>query len=50
MDKYGISGVVVVDKNNRLIGILTNRDIIFETHENKKVREAMTREKLVTAP
>ncbi|HEX7319766.1 MAG TPA: IMP dehydrogenase [bacterium] len=50
MDKFGISGVVVIDKDNRLIGILTNRDIIFETHGNRKVRELMTREKLVTAP
>jgi IMP dehydrogenase len=35
IDKYGISGVVVVDKKQRLKGILTNRDIIFEkkTHQ-----------------
>jgi len=50
MDKYNISGVVVVDNKNRLIGILTNRDIIFENNANKKVREVMTREKLITAP
>lgn len=49
MDKYNISGVVVVDKNNRLIGILTNRDIIFENNPSKKVKEVMTRESLVTA-
>jgi IMP dehydrogenase len=50
MDKYGISGVVVVDKKQRLVGILTNRDIIFEKNLNKKVNEIMTRERLVTAP
>lgn len=50
MDKYGISGVVVIDKKKRLVGILTNRDIIFEKNLNKKVRTIMTREKLITAP
>lgn len=50
MDRYGISGVVVVDKKKRLVGILTNRDIIFEKNLNKKVREIMTSEKLITAP
>jgi IMP dehydrogenase len=50
MDKYNISGVVVVDKKQRLVGILTNRDIIFEKNLNKKVRDIMTREKLITAP
>ncbi len=50
MDKYGISGVVVVDKKQRLKGILTNRDIIFEKKMSKKVRDIMTHEKLITAP
>jgi IMP dehydrogenase len=50
MDKYNISGVFVVDKKQRLVGILTNRDIIFEKNLNKKVRDIMTREKLITAP
>jgi len=50
MEKYGISGVVVIDKNKRLIGILTNRDIIFEKNMNKKVRDIMTQEQLITAP
>ncbi|HEC77591.1 MAG TPA: IMP dehydrogenase [candidate division WOR-3 bacterium] len=50
MDKYGISGVVVVNKNKRLVGILTNRDIIFEKNLNKKVCDIMTHEKLITAP
>lgn len=50
MEKYGISGVVVVDANKRLVGILTNRDIIFERNANKKVREIMTHQELITAP
>ncbi len=50
MDKYNISGVVVIDKNKRLVGILTNRDIIFEKKLTKQVKDIMTREKLITAP
>jgi len=50
MARYSISGVVVVDKNGRLAGILTNRDIIFEDDLNKKVRVLMTRKPLITAP
>lgn len=49
MDKYGISGVVVVNKRKQLVGILTNRDIIFEKNLNKKVSDIMTHEKLITA-
>ena len=50
MQKYDISGVVVVDSDNRLVGILTNRDIIFETNLSKRVEDVMTQEKLITAP
>ncbi|OPX17673.1 IMP dehydrogenase [candidate division WOR-3 bacterium 4484_100] len=50
MQKYDISGVVVVDSENRLVGILTNRDIIFETNLSKRVEDVMTQEKLITAP
>jgi len=46
--KYNISGIPIVDgDNNRLVGILTNRDLRFETNFNKKVSELMTK-KLVT--
>jgi len=50
MDKYSISGVVVVDKKERIVGILTNRDIMFEKDLAKLVKVIMTREKLITAP
>jgi IMP dehydrogenase len=48
MEKYRISGVPVTDKG-RLIGIITNRDLRFETQFNKKVSQVMTKEKLITA-
>ena len=50
MEKNGISGVVVVDNEFHLVGVLTNRDIIFEDNLNKKVREVMTKDRLITAP
>jgi IMP dehydrogenase len=49
MQKYGISGLPITDDNNRLLGILTNRDIRFETRLNLSISEAMTK-KLVTVP
>jgi len=46
-----IGGIPVVDGNNKLVGILTNRDLRFETdHVKKKVSEVMTKDKLITAP
>lgn len=51
MAKYKISGVPIVDENNILIGIITNRDIKFETDMTRLIEEAMTtKEHLVTAP
>jgi len=50
MEKYSISGVVVLNKNQKIVGILTNRDIIFEKNLGRKVKEIMTHEKLITAP
>lgn len=50
MEKNRISGVVVVNKEFRVVGILTNRDIIFEDNLNKKVKDTMTKEGLITAP
>ena len=48
MSEYRISGVPVVDKENKLIGILTNRDLRFETDYSKKVEELMTKMPLIT--
>lgn len=50
MRQFKIGGIPIVDGENRLIGILTNRDLRFETHLERPVREIMTRENLVTAP
>lgn len=49
MAKYRISGIPVT-KNKKLVGILTNRDLRFETRLDLKVSQVMKREKLVTAP
>nr|MDA3907620.1 IMP dehydrogenase [Sulfurimonas sp.] len=48
MKEYRISGVPVVNENNTLIGILTNRDLRFETEFTKKVSQAMTVMPLIT--
>ncbi len=50
MKENKIGGIPIVDNQNRLVGILTNRDLRFETEKSRKVSEVMTREKLVTAP
>ena len=49
MEKYRISGVPITE-NGKLVGIITNRDLRFETNYNKKIKDAMTKEHLVTAP
>lgn len=49
MQKFGISGLPITDENNKLQGILTNRDIRFETRLNLSISEAMTKD-LVTVP
>lgn len=50
MNKYRISGIPVIDGGNRLIGIITNRDLRFEPDEEQPVSKIMTSENLVTAP
>ncbi|MEM6877194.1 MAG: IMP dehydrogenase [Bacteroidota bacterium] len=50
MKRHKIGGIPIVDDNQMLIGILTNRDLRFETDINRNVRELMTSENLVTAP
>jgi len=53
MKKYSISGVPITEdgsKEGRLVGILTNRDLRFETNVNRPISEVMTREPLFTVP
>jgi IMP dehydrogenase len=50
MDRYRISGVPIVEKNGHLVGILTNRDLRFETRLDLPISEVMTRENLITVP
>lgn len=50
MRRFRISGVPIVDGEGRLIGIVTNRDLQFERNLDQPIRDAMTRENLVTAP
>ncbi|MEO8446853.1 MAG: IMP dehydrogenase [bacterium] len=50
MQQYKISGIPIIDHQNMLIGILTNRDLRFEPDESLLVSEIMTKENLVTAP
>ncbi len=49
MGKYRISGVPIVDSDNKLVGILTNRDLRFIHDFNIQIKEVMTHENLVTA-
>ncbi|MGI5908090.1 MAG: IMP dehydrogenase [Christensenellales bacterium] len=49
MERYRISGVPIIEEG-KLVGILTNRDLRFETNFNKKIKEVMTSERLITAP
>jgi IMP dehydrogenase len=50
MKTYRISGVPIVDEQERLVGILTNRDLRFEDDTSRPVSELMTSENLVTVP
>ncbi|HEY2152438.1 MAG TPA: IMP dehydrogenase [Vicinamibacterales bacterium] len=53
MKKYSISGVPITEdgsKEGRLVGILTNRDLRFETNVNRPIADVMTREPLFTVP
>ncbi len=49
MEQYRISGVPIVEDGRKLVGIITNRDLRFETNLDQKVAEVMTKENLVTA-
>src|SRR2546423_1814837 len=50
MERYHISGVPVVDEGGHLVGIITNRDLRFETRFDIPVSEVMTPQPLVTVP
>ncbi len=50
MDKYRISGIPIVNEENKLIGILTNRDLRFGIKEDMLIKDVMTTENLITAP
>jgi len=49
MKKHKIGGIPIVESDNRLIGIVTNRDLRFEHYVDKKLGNIMTRENLITA-
>lgn len=50
MKENGIGGIPITDENNKLVGILTNRDLRFERNVKKLVSDVMTKENLITAP
>jgi len=50
MARFRISGVPIVDGAGKLIGIITNRDLQFERNVDRPIRDAMTKDNLVTAP
>jgi len=49
MERFHISGVPIVDDAGRLVGIITNRDLQFERELDRPIRDAMTKDRLVTA-
>src|SRR6202453_4153915 len=50
MKENKIGGIPIVDSEHKLVGILTNRDLRFETHYHNKVSTVMTKDNLITAP
>jgi len=48
MQHHKIGGIPIVDKHNKLVGILTNRDLRFETNSERPIQELMTAENLIT--
>ncbi len=49
MSRYHISGVPITDENNILVGILTNRDVRFESDPQVVIKDVMTKDRLITA-
>ncbi len=50
MKHYHISGIPITDTAGILVGIITNRDLLFETEFNRPIADVMTQERLITAP
>jgi IMP dehydrogenase len=50
MEEFSISGVPIVEDDGSLVGILTNRDMVFESDLHRPIREVMTSKGLVTVP
>lgn len=50
MKENKIGGIPIVDASKKLVGILTNRDLRFETDNKRRISEVMTKENLITAP
>jgi IMP dehydrogenase len=50
MKRYSIGGIPIINDHNQLIGILTNRDLRFETSSSRPVKDVMTSGDLITAP
>ncbi len=50
MKRFKIGGIPIIDQHNKLIGILTNRDLRFESRLDRPVKDLMTSKNLVTAP
>jgi IMP dehydrogenase len=50
MREHRIGGIPILDRNGKLVGILTNRDLRFEDNRKRKISEVMTSENLITAP
>jgi len=48
MKEYGIGGIPVLDKSDKLVGIVTNRDLRFEKNPDKSIEEVMTKKGLIT--
>lgn len=48
MASYHISGIPITDENKKLIGIITNRDIKFETDMSRRIEDVMTKDNLIT--
>jgi len=49
MKEYHISGIPITDSNDKLVGIITNRDLRFDPNRKSKIKELMTKENLITA-